>query len=135
MPEAARHDAGYMFSRIQVLRREDKIAEAAQWLMAAPRDPAKVGNPDPWWVERRLISRKLLDLGDAKMAYDVANGAAPPVNDNFRAEQHFTAGWIALRFLREPGIAMAHFARIADGAPIPSPWHVRTIGRAAPRKR
>jgi soluble lytic murein transglycosylase len=119
VPEAARHDPGYMFSRIQVLRRQDKIAEAAQWLMAAPRDPAKVGNPDPWWVERRLISRKLLDLGDAKMAYDVANGAAPPVSENFRAEQHFTAGWIALRFLREPGIAMAHFVRVADGATNP----------------
>ncbi len=119
VPEAARHDAGYMFSRIQVLRRQDKIAEAAQWLMAAPRDPAKAGNPDPWWVERRLISRKLLDLGDAKMAYDVANGAAPPVSDNFRAEQHFTAGWIALRFLREPGTAMAHFVRVADGATNP----------------
>ena len=119
MPEAARHDPGYMFSRIQVLRRQDKIAEAAQWLIAAPRDPARIANPDPWWVERRLISRKLLDLGDAKMAYDVANGAAPPVSDNFRAEQHFTAGWIALRFLREPGIAMAHFARVADGATSP----------------
>jgi soluble lytic murein transglycosylase len=88
-------------------------------LLAAPRDPAKVVNPDPWWVERRLIARKLLDLGDAKMAYDVANGAAPPISDNFRAEQHFTAGWIALRFLRDPGIAMAHFARIADGATNP----------------
>ncbi|HZC57917.1 MAG TPA: transglycosylase SLT domain-containing protein [Xanthobacteraceae bacterium] len=119
VPEIARHDPGYMFSRLQVLRRQDKIAEAAQLLLAAPRDPAKVGNPDPWWVERRLISRKLLDLGNAKMAYDVANGATPPVSDNFRAEQHFTAGWIALRFLREPGIAMAHFARIADGATSP----------------
>ena len=132
VPEAARHDAGYMFSRIQVLRRQDKIAEAAQWLMAAPRDPAKAGNPDPWWVERRLISRKLLDLGDAKMAYDVANDAAPPVSDNFRAEQDFTAGWIALRFLREPGTAMAHFVRVADGATNPITWRARTIGKLVP---
>jgi soluble lytic murein transglycosylase len=119
VPEAARHDPGYMFSRIQLLRREDKIKEAAQWLLAAPRDPAKIANPDPWWVERRLIARKLLDLGEPKMAYDVANSAAPPVNDNFRAEQHFTAGWVALSFLHEPGIAMAHFARVADGASNP----------------
>jgi soluble lytic murein transglycosylase len=119
VPEAARHDPGYMFSRVQVLRRQDKIAEAALWMLAAPRDPARIANPDPWWVERRLISRKLLDLGDAKTAYDVVNGAAPPVSDNFRAEQHFTAGWIALQFLHEPGIAMAHFARVADGATSP----------------
>ena len=103
VPESARHDPGYMFSRIQWLRRSDKIAEAAQWMLAAPREPAKAGDADQWWIERRLLARKLLDMGEAKTAYEIANGAAPPVNDNYRAEQHFTAGWIALRFLREPG--------------------------------
>jgi peptidoglycan lytic transglycosylase len=119
VPEAARRDPGYMFSRIQWLRHNDKIAEAAQWLNAAPRDPAKLIDVDRWWAERRLISRKLLDLGDARLAYEVANGAAPPENQNYRAEQHFTAGWIALRFLRQPAIALAHFARIADGVSNP----------------
>jgi len=119
VPEAARGDPGYMFSRIQWLRHNDKIAEAAQWLNAAPRDPAKLIDVDRWWVERRLVSRKLLDLGDARLAYEVANGAAPPQNRNYRAEQQFTAGWIALRFLRQPAIALAHFARIADGVSNP----------------
>ena len=40
VPETARRDPGYIFSRIQWLRRNDKIAEAAQWLNAAPHDPA-----------------------------------------------------------------------------------------------
>ncbi len=115
VPAAARRDPGYMFSRIQWLRRADKIAEAAQGLLAAPREPERLGDLDQWWVERRLVARKLLDLNDFKRAYEVANGAAPPVNENYRAEQHFTAGWIALRFLHEPGTALAHFARIADG--------------------
>jgi soluble lytic murein transglycosylase len=119
VPEAARHDPGYMFSRIQWLRRNDKITEAAQWLNAAPRDPATLIDVDQWWVERRLVSRKLLDLGDDRLAYEVANGAAPPDNQNYRAEQHFTAGWIALRFLHQPAIALAHFARIADGVSNP----------------
>ena len=119
VPQAARRDPGYMFSRIQWLRRADKIAEAAQWLNAAPRDPEALIDVDQWWVERRLVARKLLDLGDARLAYEVANDAAPPANQNFRAEQHFTAGWIALRFLRQPAIALAHFARIADGASNP----------------
>ena len=39
VPAAARHDPGYMFSRIQWLRRADKIAEAAQLMLAAPREP------------------------------------------------------------------------------------------------
>ncbi len=119
VPESARHDPGYMLSRIQWLRRSNKIAEAAQWMIAAPHDAARLGSTDQWWVERRLVARKLLDLGDDKLAYEVANGAAPPVNENFRAEQHFTAAWIALRFLHEPAAALAHFARIADGVTNP----------------
>jgi soluble lytic murein transglycosylase len=115
VPAAARHDAGYMFSHIQWLRRTDKIVEAAQWMLAAPREAERLGDLDQWWVERRLIARKLLDIGDVKAAYEVANGAAAPVNENYRAEQQFTAGWIALRFLREPAAALAHFARIAEG--------------------
>ena len=121
VPEAARHDPGYIFSRIQWLRRNDKMTEAAQWMAAAPRDPSRIGDPDQWWIERRMIARKLLDLGDARMAYEIADGAAPPNSDNYRSEQHFTAGWIALRFLREPAAALQHFARIADGATNPIP--------------
>jgi soluble lytic murein transglycosylase len=115
VPAAAQHDPGYMFSRIQWLRRTDKITEAVQLMLTAPHDPGKVVDPDQWWVERRLLARKLLDLNDARRAYEIADGAAPPLTENHRAEQQFTAGWIALRFLREPGIALAHFARIADG--------------------
>ncbi len=119
VPESARRDAGYMFSRIQWLRHSDKIAEAAQWMVAAPHDAARLGDVDQWWVERRLIARKLLDLGDVKMAYEVASGAAPPLNENYRTEQRFTAGWIALRFLHEPAVALGHFARIVDGVTNP----------------
>jgi len=125
VPEAARHDPGYIFSRVQWLRRNGKITDAAQWLNAAPRDPARLIDVDQWWIERRLVARKLLDLGEARMAYEAVDSAAPPTNDNYRAEQHFTAGWIALRFLREPSAAIAHFARVADGTSNPI-----TLGRS-----
>ncbi len=119
VPAAARRDAGYMFSRAQWLRRGDNVAEAAKWLDAAPREPGELGDVDQWWVERRLVARKLLDLGDFKTAYEVAKAAAVPKNENYRGEQQFTAGWIALRFLREPGVALGHFARITDGVSNP----------------
>jgi soluble lytic murein transglycosylase len=119
VPAAARNDPGYVFSRIQWLRRSDKVADAAHALLAAPREPERLVDPDQWWVERRVVARKLLDLNDFKLAYDVANSAATPVNENYRGEQHFTAGWIALRFLHDPGTALAHFARIAEGVSNP----------------
>ena len=119
VPAEAQHDAGYMFSRIQWLRHADKVDEAGRVMIAAPRDGTVLHDVDPWWVERRLVARKLLDLGDDKMAYEVASGAAMPTNENYRAEQQFTSGWIALRFLHEPAVAAAHFARIAEGVSNP----------------
>ena len=119
VPAEAQHDPGYMLSRIRWLRRADKIAEASRLVLAAPHEAERLGDVDQWWIERRLIARKLLDIGDYRGAYEVANGAASPVSENYRAEQHFTAGWIALRFLREPALALAHFARIADGVANP----------------
>ena len=115
VPAAAQHDPGYMFSLIQWLRHADRIKEAAQWMLAAPRDPEKLVDLDQWWVERRLVARKLLDLGDAATAYEIANDAVPPPSENHRAEQQFTAGWIALEFLHQPALALPHFARIAEG--------------------
>jgi soluble lytic murein transglycosylase len=119
VPATAQHDAGYIYSRAQFLRRGDKIDEAGRWMISASHDPAVLRDVDQWWVERRLLARKLLDLGNAKMAYEVANGAAPPMNENYRADQQFTAGWIALTFLHEPAVGLTHFARIAEGVSNP----------------
>jgi soluble lytic murein transglycosylase len=115
VPQQAQHDPGYIFSLIQYLRHTNEIKDAAQWMLAAPRDPDALVNTDQWWVERRLIARKLLDLGDARTAYEIADGAAQPSTENFRAEQQFTAGWIALEFLHQPSLALPHFARITEG--------------------
>jgi soluble lytic murein transglycosylase len=112
VPSDVRGDPAYLFGRIQLLRREDKIAEAAEHMMRAARDPAKLGNLDEWWIERRLVARKLLDSGDYRTAYAVARDAALPNRDIYQTEQQFTAGWIALRFLHDPATALQHFQRI-----------------------
>ena len=112
LPSSAHQDPGVMFSRIQMLRRADKYHEAAQLMLAAPRDVALIYDPDEWWIERRLIARKLLDLNQAATAYKIVRDAATPTKENFKVEHEFTAGWIALRFLKDPAGAAQHFARI-----------------------
>ena len=112
LPLSARHDAGVLFSHIQLLRRADKIAEAAELMLSAPHEVTQIYDPDEWWVERRLLARKLLDTNAAPKAYRIVRDAAPPTKENFRVEHEFTAGWIALRFLKDPATAAQHFARI-----------------------
>ncbi len=72
-----------------------------------------------------MLARKLLDLGDARSAYQVVRDAATPTKETARWEYQFTPGWIALRFLDNPAVALAHFARVAQGTANPT-----TLARA-----
>jgi soluble lytic murein transglycosylase len=125
VPHELHNDPGYIFSKIQLLRREEKFAEAAQLMLSAPRDPARLYNLDEWWVERRLMARKMIDIGEHRTAYLIARDAALPTRDIYKTEQEFTAGWIALRFLNDPAVAMQHFSRIGVGSVNPT-----TLARA-----
>lgn len=120
VPAEARGDIGYIFSRVQWLRREEKATEAAELMLSVVNDPTQALDGDRWWIERRFVSRTLLDLGDAKTAYRVASAAAVPSRENYRVEQQFTSGWIALRFLDDASTALAHFARAGQGTSIRS---------------
>jgi len=112
VPMSLGNDPAYLFAKSQIARRADRPAEAAQALLAAPTDAASVVDTNEWWIERRLVARELLDAGDARTAYRVAATGAVPTADNYRAEQPFTAGFIALRFLNDPRTAAQHFAQI-----------------------
>ena len=114
VPAAARHDPGYIFARVQWLRKDNKPEEAGKLILTVPQDPAALVDLDQWWLERRLLVRKLLDDNDAQTAYRVARDAASPPQGNYRVDQYFTAGWIALRFLHDPATAAAHFAHIIE---------------------
>jgi soluble lytic murein transglycosylase len=118
VPPSLRGDASYIFSRAQSLRRADKPEAAAAVLATAPTNPDVLVDGDEWWVERRIVARKLLDLGDAKTAYAVvsAHGARSPEK---RIEAEFHAGWIALRFANDPARAAQHFAQVAAIAESP----------------
>jgi soluble lytic murein transglycosylase len=120
VPRELHGDAGYVFAKIQLLRREEKFAEAAQLMLGAPRDPNRLHNLDEWWIERRLLARKMLDTGEHRTAYLIARDAALPSRDIYKTEQEFTAGWIALRFLNDPAVAAQHFARIGVGSVNPT---------------
>jgi soluble lytic murein transglycosylase len=103
-----------------LLRREEKFAEAAQLMLSAPKDPGRLHNLDEWWIERRLLARKMLDVGEHRTAYLIARDAALPARDIYKTEQEFTSGWIALRFLNDPSTAAQHFTRIGVGSVNPT---------------
>jgi len=119
VPVNARRDPGYVFARVQWLRKENKPAEAGKLMLTVPQDPETLVDLNQWWLERRLLVRTLLDDGDPHTAYRVAREAAVPPQGNYRVDYYFTSGWIALRYLHDPAAAASHFAHISEGTDSP----------------
>lgn len=124
--------AAYYFAQARHLRRADKHREAAAVMLKAPTDAAALADRDAWWVERRALSRGLLDLGEAATAYKIAAAHAAESAVN-RVDAEFHAGWYALRGVGDARTAARHFARIAEIAdgPISLSRAHYWLGRAA----
>ena len=116
VPSEARGDMGFTLCRLHWLVRRNELAAAASLVLAAPAEDLRRQDTDEWWRERRRLARGLIDLGDSKTAYRVVCEAALPANPYYRAEFHFMAGWIALRFLDDPAAALTHFALVDEGS-------------------
>ncbi|WP_395447557.1 lytic transglycosylase domain-containing protein [Aminobacter sp. UC22_36] len=129
---AAQRSAGYVFAKARSLRKQEKFAEAAAAMLKAPKDRASLIDPDAWWVERRVLSRELLDKGEVKTAYRIAaaHSAESPTS---AADAEFHAGWYALRGLNDAKLASGHFERIAKiaGSPISLSRAYYWLGRTA----
>jgi len=81
-----------------------------EYRASGTRPPAPVIDA---WVARRLRVRELLDARDYRGAYQLTVDTPAPRAENHRIDWDFTAGWIALRYLGSPGLAEAHFDRMA----------------------
>ena len=117
VPAAKRSDPLYIYSKIRLLRRAEKFADAAALMLSAPRDP-KLIDGDAWWVERRIVARALLDRGDPRTAYRIAASHSAESSAPI-AEAEFHAGWFALEFLNDPATAKKHFAVIQTVSSMP----------------
>ncbi len=125
LPKALQADPSAVLARVQVLRRKDKGVEAAKILAGVSKDAAALVAPEAWWEERRALSRRLLDQGEAALAYEVVTGLQAATGA-IRIDAEFHAGWIALRFLARPAEAAGHFAAASSEATTPI-----SISRAA----
>ncbi len=115
VPEEARGDLGYVLCRVKWAMKKDKIVDAAKMVIAAAPETMAQQDTDEWWRDRRTLSRKLLDMGEFQIAYDVVKDAATPGLEAYRADYAFMPGWIALRYLNDPATAAKHFADIDKG--------------------
>lgn len=108
VPSALQHDPGLLLLKIKKARQDDADDTAAALLAHQPQDHV---HDDDWWNERSIIARRFLVKGAPQRAYQIA--ARHQLQDGMPFTQaEFLAGWIALRFLHKPDVALGHFQRI-----------------------
>ncbi len=108
VPASLQNDPGLVLLKIKQARRSEANEAAASLLR---HQPNATEQDEAWWNERSIIARRFLTAGQFSRAYQLAAlhrlqpGAA-------MAEAEFLAGWIALRFLKQPEKAVKHFTAL-----------------------
>ena len=118
LPQPSQSDPILLLDRTHLLRQN--VHEIPQLLVSSPtREMAKI-NPTRWWDELNLDARSALQLSDYTSAYGIAahSGLTADTGTNY-SEAEFLAGWVALRFLKDPQTALTHFRNISQSVTRP----------------
>lgn len=108
LPAEQRADPGLTYDRARALRQSGALQQAAS-ILGNTSVPQHSG---AFWIQRNLLARALITAGDPKTAYTVAANLGP-AGDEQTADAQFLAGFIALRLLHEPALALTHFRSLA----------------------
>ncbi len=129
VPAELRDDPGLIFERLRWRRVKGFDDSAAELLMPSPDE---LVYPDLWARERLILARRYLDNDDAATAYRLLADHGN-TNGAFHHEVDWLAGWVALRKLDEPAVALDHFMTFYEGVgyPISRSRGAYWAGRAA----
>jgi soluble lytic murein transglycosylase len=115
LPAALQKDPGLLFERMRWHARREHYADAIAILEHPPEDLVR---PLAWASERQSLARQALAAGDISVAYRLASRHELSAGPVF-ADLEYLAGWVALRFLRDPDLAYNHFVRLYGEVKLP----------------
>lgn len=115
VPRELQGDPGLLFDRLRWHRRKGQDAAARQILLQVRDESTR---SDDWWTERSYQIREAIDDRDFPTAYRLARAHRQREGASF-ADAEWTAGWLALRFLKRPADAVGHFERLWAGVTTP----------------
>lgn len=130
VPKHLKDDPGLVYERIR-WRRRAGLDTADDLFKDAPD---VLPFPELWWRERYILAREALEEGHVTRAYRLAAEHRAPAEESLPySEAEWFAGWVALRFLGDHGVARSHFEKMyaAVSYPISRSRGAYWIGRAA----
>lgn len=113
LPASEHDDPGVLFDRARALRLIGSVDQVPGVLAQAPMRDIGPLAPTRIWNEINLDVRQQMSEGNYRQAYSLAANAGMPTTAPEYADAQFLAGWIALRYLKEPAVALTHFQNLS----------------------
>lgn len=131
VPANLQDDPGLLYERLSWRRKNDMDTDAMKILHQQP-PTERLANPEDWWKERHIIIRRLLERRMFESAYLLAAEHGQKEGVAY-AEAEWLAGWMALRFMKQPEKAYVRFEKLyaAVVTPISKARAAYWAGRAA----
>jgi soluble lytic murein transglycosylase len=114
LPAGKKGDAGLAADRFIWRIRAGLIDDAKTLMMERSTSAESLGQPGAWSNWRRILARGEMRSGDPVTAYRLASRHYLTDGSDF-ADLEWLSGYIALRFLKDPELALQHFMA-HDGA-------------------
>lgn len=125
VPESMSGSAGLAYDRFIWRIRKDRYDDAAALMLERSADVKNLGNPGDWANWRRILARREMRQGDANRAYQMASRHGMSAGWNY-ADLEWLSGYIALRKLNRPAVALEHFQKF--GAAVATPISLARAG-------
>jgi len=124
VPEALRDHPGLAYERFNWRARKGRREDAIELMLERSTGPEGLGRPERWANWRRIYARMLMREGEAMEAYALASRHFLVEGSDF-ADLEWLSGFLALRFLDDPELALFHFDRFETAVQTPI-----SLGRA-----
>ena len=98
VPSRLKEDPGLIYERMR-WRRKAKLPTAAQFLYDPPDNIKNVRN---WWINSRIVVRRLINKKKFSDAYNILNNHKLPLTTDSGREAEWLAGWVAIHHLKKP---------------------------------
>ena len=118
VPDKFKNDIGLRYDRLKWRRRRGRLDPSLEILFKVPKDPIKLVRPEIWWKERSILTRSLIYKKKYPLAYKVSSNHSLKEGSEY-AEAEWLSGWIALKFLEDPNMALGHFKNFYNNVGYP----------------
>lgn len=115
LPKKFENHPGLLFERMRWRRIKGRYSGARELLFQAPE---VIPFPHIWWKQRSVMARQAVRAGHYSEAYRMIEKHGLEKGAKF-ADAEWLAGWIKLRFLQEPAVALKHFTNLYEAVSYP----------------